>query len=415
MRFHHPKHEGRRVRLAYCQNLHAASETLEGCLEGIRRITLPLRDALAPEGGRFGIGMYLPAAVALPLASADGAAELEELAAFLEEERLDPFTFNAFPYGGFHDFGLKERVFEPTWCEEARVEYTLAVARVAARLNRGERGHVSISTHPGRYGAFEAGELELAAENLGGVVLELAKLEEAGGPRVVLGLEAEPRACAGDTSQLAIQHYRMRAHLAGAVGPELLDRHLGNCLDTCHTAVEFERAGEAVELSTRAPLAKCQLASAITTLSPGKNVEAREGLLALDEPRFLHQTTGRLRPDFPRSSDLSELRAALAEEGSAWLRCDQWRTHFHVPIDLGDLDVPGLTTTREHTREALVLLLTAPARWPGEELHLEIETYTWEILPRAARAPGELVEGLRAEYEEALTGLRLAGWTREGS
>ncbi len=412
MRFHHPQLEGRSVRLAYCLNLHPA-EDLAGCLEGVRRITLPLRDAL-PPAGRFGIGMYLPAAVALQLDSPEGAGALEELAAFLENERLDPFTFNAFPYGGFHRAGLKEGVFEPTWCEARRAGYTLAVARVAAKLNAGSQGHVSISTHPGRHGAFAPGEFERAAENLGRVVLELARIEEAGGPRIVLGLEAEPRACAGDSSALAIQHYRLRGHLAESVGLERLDRHLGNCLDSCHSAVEFERAGEAVELATRAPLAKAQVTNAITLLAPRENVEAREALLALDEERFLHQTTGRLRPVFPRSNDLPELRAELEAEDSPWLRCDQWRTHFHVPVNLTDLGVPGLTTTREHTREILTLLLTAPERWPGDELHLEIETYTWEILPGAARGTGDLVDGLRREYEEVLTGLRLGGWLVEG-
>ncbi|MDE0892729.1 MAG: xylose isomerase, partial [Planctomycetota bacterium] len=158
MLFAHPEHPGRHVRLGYCLNLHAA-ESLSELLGSLRDVTLPLRDRFAPTG-LFGVGMYLPAKLARHLLSEEGAGDLERLRSFLEEERLDPFTYNAFPYGDFQTDGLKERVYEPLWTDAARARYTLDVARLAQLLT-GQvepRSHISISTHGGRYGPWGDGE-----------------------------------------------------------------------------------------------------------------------------------------------------------------------------------------------------------------------------------------------------------------
>ena len=169
----HPDRPDQRVRLAYCLNLHAADD-LAGTLAGIRAITLPLRDRLGGAGS-FGVGMYLPASVALRLATPEGADELEQLRALLEAERLDPFTFNAFPYGGFHAAGLKRAVFAPTWADAERLEFTLAVARIARALGS-ESAHVSISTHSGRFGAWDAGEDERAVAAFRACAAELSAI-----------------------------------------------------------------------------------------------------------------------------------------------------------------------------------------------------------------------------------------------
>jgi len=148
MRFLHPEHPGRAVRLAYCLNLHPA-DTLEGLLEGLRTITLPLRQRLAP-GREFGVGMYAPATLVERLVARDSRRPRDELRGFLREHGLDPFTWNAFPQGGFGAAGLKERVFEPTWADEARGRYTLGVVALACGLHlRGDpeaRWRLSLKT-----------------------------------------------------------------------------------------------------------------------------------------------------------------------------------------------------------------------------------------------------------------------------
>jgi hypothetical protein len=410
MRFEHPDLPGRDLRLAYCLNLHGADD-FAGVLRGMRSITLPLRDRLA-EGGRFGVGMYFPAAIAAHLDSAEGAADRSLLAEFLRDERLDPFTFNAFPYGGFHSAGLKKAVFTPTWFEEDRARYTLAVGRLAAELNAGSGGHVSISTHPGRFGPWEGDEFERSCARLEEVLRAFAAIEADGGPRLRLALEAEPRAVAGDMASLGALLSEIRQTLDPRLGSDLVSAHLGACLDTCHASVEFEDPSDAVTAVSVLPLGKVQVSSAISLLNPGSNALAREELFGLDEPRYLHQTTGRRGTEFVRAMDLPEVQTACADENSPWLQCDEWRTHFHVPIDLERLEGNGLETTRSHALDTLRELLARPESWGSPELHVEIETYTWDILPKSAGGGANLVDGLEREYGPVLECLKEAGWVR---
>jgi hypothetical protein len=404
MLWRHAAHDGRAVRLAYCLNLHPGGTPAE-ILEGLREVTLPLRERLAP-GRTFGVGMYVPAAAAAALAVGEANPAREELRAFLAEHGLDPFTWNAFPYGGFHSGGLKERVFEPTWAEPERVVFTTDVATLAADLaGEPEAGrHLSISTHTGMHSSRVAdGDPDLAERALATVAAGLAGLEEQSGWRTVLSLEAEPRANCNDTAGLAA----LRAELA-AVGPvEVLARHLGTCLDTCHAAVEFEPAAQALANATAhdAPLGKLQFTSALALRDPADDEAGRRALLALDEPVFLHQVTGRSPAGLVRAGDLPEVDPGAER----WRACDEWRCHFHVPVDLAVVD-GGLGTTRAAADELLEAALADPSRWGTDELHLEIETYTWDVLPGSARGTGELVDGLEREYRHVFGRLTAAGW-----
>jgi len=442
LRFEHPERPGRAVRLAYCLNLHPA-ETLVGVVEGMESITLPLAERLGGSQG-FGLGAWLAAAVAVPLAVGE---ETETYASFVREHGLDPFTYNAFPYGGFHRPGLKSGVFRPTWKDTARVVYTQAVAGVAARTwdAAGRRSsHVSISTHPGMFGADVQGraDVEHCADNLARACGLLARLEREKGLRVVLGVEAEPRASCGTTEELADFLALVRERAAAVLVPEqgwsmadadtLVRRHLGACLDACHAAVEFEDAADAFLAATRdgTPLAKLQFSSALELTDPAGNDVARARLLALDEPVYLHQVTGRrANGELLRATDLAEVAERFARgpgSDDGWRDAAPWRCHFHVPVDLGEVGEAGqvgagsergggLGTTRDYADELLALALADPDRWGTDELHLEIETYTWDVLPGEARGAGTLVDGLEREYAHVEARLAAAGWRRAES
>lgn len=424
-------HGAARVRLGYGLNLHAP-RTLAECLAGLTEITLPLRERLDARGA-FGAGMYLPAELAHALAH--DAAQLARLAGFLAEHALDAFTFNAFPFGGFQSDGLKARVFAPAWSERARRDYTLDVARIAAQLNAGRARSVAISTHTGRFGAFDAArgaadparpEEGAAIAHLAQCALEFARLSDAHGVELVLALEPEPRANCGDQAELATFHARLvergarflaREHLvAPARAESVLARHVGTCLDACHAAVEFE---DVRTLRWAGRLGKLQFSSALAVRDPARNPRGRAALLALDEPRFLHQVTGRAGAERVRANDLGEVARACAAGDARWLACDEWRCHFHVPVDLeearGADGAPlGLATTRANADELLTRLLDDPAAATGaeRELAVEIETYTWEVLPDFVRSPARLVDGLEREYRHVFGVLERAGWTR---
>jgi hypothetical protein len=56
----------------------------------------------------------------------------------------------------------------------------------------------------------------------------------------------------------------------------------------------------------------------------------------------------------------------------------EWRVHFHVPIFLSELD--GFATTRPVVEQFLASQRSKPVT-----RHLEVETYTWDVLPEAHR------------------------------
>jgi hypothetical protein len=223
----------------------------------------------------------------------------------------------------------------------------------------------------------------------------------------VLSLEPEPRALSGNTRELASFFERLRE------GADVA-RHLGVCLDACHSAVEFEEPEESVLLATGSgPLGKLQFSSALALADPGRSQASRERLLAMDEPRYLHQVTGFAHGVRCEATDLPELDDHLKGPArESWLACPEWRCHFHVPVDLEELSGTGLATTRAHADRVLGAALAAPERWGVDELHLEIETYTWQVLPGAARGAGAMVDGLAREYAHVMERLASAGWTR---
>lgn len=431
MLFEHPDQPGRGVRLAYCLNLHPADD-FAGTLRGLEEVTLPLAERLGGASLRdgFGVGMWLPGPVALELTADEGHPDLDRLVEFLAEHRLDAFTFNAFPYGEFHGMPVKERVFRPSWQSPERLAYTISVARIAEALRAardtpvGERDHVSISTHTGMYGAWIGGDEDLdgCASTLAEMTLYLSQMESESGLRILLSLEPEPDSLVPDTRRFPGYMERIRTRALEVLGrgeeslrdvvEAIVRRHLGACLDACHAAVEFEEPEQAYANATAAGVAlgKLQYSSALALPDPASNEAGRTRLLAMDEPTYLHQVVGRRAAELLHAPDLPALGTALEEEPSGpWTEADEWRCHFHVPVDRAELG-DGLRTTRPEAEALLARALADPERWGTHELHLEIETYTWDVLPETARGAGSLVDALEREYACVIAQLEAAGW-----
>lgn len=395
MRFVHGAHPGRVVQLGYCMNLHAA-EDLPSLLDSLRQITLPLRERLSLSAAPFAVGMYLPAVLAQQLLAQPAA--VEELRAFLDTAQLDPFSFNAFPYGGFQRDALKAEVYAPDWSQAERAAYTLAIAELALRL-RAPRAHehISISTHAGGFGATLADPIRAATAQLQlkRSAQAIEALAQRAQRRIVLSVEAEPRSNANttvDAAQLVAQAQTTHASL-------------GLCLDACHSAVEFESVELALAaLASVGVLGKLQYSSALVCEEPLHNPQAYAELLAMAEPRYLHQVSGRRGTQRLAWTDLGEL-ASSGPQGAEELRC-----HFHVPVDATQLG--SLTTTRAHASALLQQLLAAPSRWGTHELHVEIETYTWSVLPGAPTQASDLVLRLEREYRTVMGELERSGWVR---
>lgn len=377
--------------LCYCSNIHAGEswpEVSASLDEYIPAVRAALEgDGLLAPGQAFGIGLRLSA-------QAVAALEMEAaLAAFQSQlDRLHAYvsTINAFPYGRFHGARVKEKVYLPDWRSAERLDYTAGAARILARLLApGEAG--SISTVPGafRFGLEEADSSRIAHQLQQAVVL-LRDLEASSGRRIILALEPEP-ACLLETSGDALdffQHHLLNApacaRLAGMAGVNrsqaeaLTRRHLGICYDVCHAAVGFEDPASGLARLAAAGIAvpKLQLSNALRI--PEMRADLLPALAALEQGVYLHQVVVRGRTmggqDLQHYRDLSEAQTAFA--------CGQargeWRIHCHVPLFL---DQAGSFHSTQAQLRAALAALPDMARPPL----LEVETYTWDVLPPAFR------------------------------
>jgi sugar phosphate isomerase/epimerase len=363
--------------LTYCLNIHPTrnwAETRAALTGPVARV----RAALAPDAP-FACGLRLSAETLGELAAPAARAALREI---LAAQDLRPVTMNGFPYGPFHGVRVKEQVYLPDWRAPARVAYTNGLADLLAELNP-EGAFVSLSTVPGAFrGEAAAAEAATMAANMLRVAAHLVALERATGRQVALAIEPEP-CCLLETvaetvaffeehlfSDAAVRTLAAATGLSRAAAAEALPRHLGLCYDVCHAAVEFEDAAGSLGALRAAgvPVHKLQLSSALRIAEGG--AAARAALAAFDEPTYLHQLVAR-SPDgtLRRFADLGPALAPGGAPDGA-----EWRVHFHVPVFLERL--PRFDTTQPFLREVLALHRAAPV-----SRHLEVETYTWDVLP----------------------------------
>jgi hypothetical protein len=161
------------------------------------------------------------------------------------------------------------------------------------------------------------------------------------------------------------------------------------CFDVCHQAVAFEDVGQSIASLDAAGIRinKIHITCAIELRDPATNREARAALAEYAEPRYLHQTKARTSDG--RVLTQFDLDPSFALEPPAdFLAAPIWRTHFHVPVDAERLG--PLATTRAELRATL-----AAVRRLSYAPHLEVETYTWDVMPGSGSR--DLVDGLTRE------------------
>jgi sugar phosphate isomerase/epimerase len=382
------------LHLAYCLNIHPGESWAEK-LAVIRDKTARVREFVAP-GQWFGLGLRLSAQATKELA-ADSGLRHAALDAFAEHQ-FYPFSVNAFPYGRFHAGSVKEDVYAPDWRRLERRDYTFAVADVLAGwLPEGVDG--SISTVPGSFKGWIEDEADVAAmaTNLGAVAAYLAALREDTGREIHLGLEPEP-SCYLETTAETVSFFKDMLWTTGVEevkrirrcytneAEELMRRHLGVCFDTCHVALQFEDPLEALRTYRREGIriSKVQLSAALMTGGAPADWSA---LRPFAEGVYLHQVKSRLVDGNIRS--WIDLPLALADdEGREGIQ--ETRVHFHVPLFFkgnGPLASTVSTLSPDFFRE-----LRARAT-----SHVEIETYTFDVLPPEMHA-GDVVNSISREY-----------------
>lgn len=360
------------MQLSYCTNVHPA-EDLDGVIRQLRDYAGPVRRRAGLDV--LGVGLWLPAGLAGRLARSD--ADLALLREVLTEQGLQIHTLNAFPYGGFHNEVVKTDVYIPTWAQRERLQYTLECASVlAGLLPDGVPG--SISTLPLAWRTpWNRDDDDAAVRAFAELSEGLRTLKECTGKTVRIAVEPEP-GCVLDTVS------DVTAWLAAGVSRGIDPDYIGLCVDTCHLAVSFADPAEAVRGVGAAGLrvVKIQASAALHVSTPSGN-PARRALEAFAEPRYLHQVR-ELEPDGTvlTADDLPQALGELPGRGP-------WRVHFHMPLHL--VPAPPLETTAAVLQAAVAEAGALPY---AEEVHLDIETYTWSVLPGKHT---DLVEGIAGE------------------
>jgi sugar phosphate isomerase/epimerase len=394
------------VHLTYCTNVHPG-ESLGEVEQALRSHVAPVRRALGVK--RFGVGLRLAARAAEQLDHPDA---LRSFKALLDELGLYVFTLNGFPFGAFHNQRVKEHVYEPDWRSEERLQYSNRLARLLAQLlPSGMNG--SISTVPlGFRNTVGSNDEPKLVANLLRHVAFLHELREQSGCTLTLALEPEPH-CRLETLAEAVdflergpfgaagvQDLARETGLSPGQAEQSLRRQLGVCLDACHMTVEYEEPA-----STLSQLTSRGIAIAKLQISAGLRCELT-GKASLDEPLlselstfaddvYLHQVVERRGAQLFRYLDLPEaFRAYRADDDGA---PREWRVHFHVPVFMNTLG--RFSSTRTDLQQLLALQRQKPF-----SSHLEVETYTWQVLPEAVR-PASLSEALVNELSWTLSEL----------
>jgi len=369
--------------MPYCLNVHPG-ETLESVREAIATRAATVKRAVAPDRP-YPLGLRLSAVAAAELATQDRV--LEEFADFLGQGGFEVSGVNGFPYGAFHGQAVKAAVYEPDWSTPERLKYTGRLATVLSALLP-EGGCGNISTVPLAYKSrdLEAGARKAAvhARQIALLAEFLDTLRKEEGREIVLALEPEPD-CVLDNIDDTVAWFEEQLLYEGArwlsagkrssreEAEALLRRHVGVCLDTCHFAVVFEDPLTALSRleSSGIRVARVQLSAALRcTVSD----EALLRLRAFIDPVYLHQT--RVRLPLGRFAAWPDLDAATLAAAQSHQGCEL-RTHFHMPLYYdGDGTLESTNTVLDAEFFAHVVARDYP---------IEIETYTFDVLPTGMR------------------------------
>jgi len=371
--------------LSYCTNIHTGEHWNE--LFPLLQAHVPkIKERVSPDAA-FGLGLRASNNSICALRSP---AELAALKQWLAQTDTYIYTVNGFPYGTFHGAKVKADVYRPDWSTRERLDYTCAIADVLAALQPPDN-FGSISSVPGTFREWaDPGTCKSIVSNLLRCVAHCMSLKQRTGVTIAVALEPEP-ACMLETVDDVLEFFTRSLYTSSSVeqlasmsnsdknvAEKALREHLGICYDVCHAAVEFEDPLQGIQTMQQAgiPVIKLQLSSALrlTNINP----LTLGALQAFDEPVYLHQVVQQQADSLQRFTDIPQAMAAHEEAKKASDDEAEWRVHFHVPVFLDSLE--HFSTTQH----ALVSVLKAHAKTPIAP-HLEVETYTWDVLPEQYR------------------------------
>jgi hypothetical protein len=398
------KIDKQQTHLTYCTNIHPGEEWNQ-VFTNLQQYVPTLKSRLA-SNKPFGIGLRLANVATEELLQGN---TLIDFKAWLEEHELYVFTLNGFPYGGFHHQVIKDQVYAPDWSKQERLDYTLRLVNILAELlPTGMEG--SISTLPLSYkpwfseGNTQASLFQTTTLHIAQAVVEMVRIHQDRGKLIHLNLEPEPDGLIENGVEVVdyFQNYLL------PIGGEYLVKHLGIsqetaeeyllqhvriCYDTCHFAVEYENPAKVFEQfqAVGIQVGKIQISAALQLSIPSDiqlRSEVIEKLRPFAESTYLHQVIAREADGSLHNYPDLQVALPSLEDTTAV----EWRVHFHVPIFIRDYEL------FQSTQDDIVTVLNLLEVYPCN--HLEIETYTWEVLPDKMKL--DLLASIEREYEWVL-------------
>jgi hypothetical protein len=382
--------------LTYSTLVHPA-DNWEQLWDSLQTFVPKVKARVSPHAP-FGVCVRLAAPTADLLVA--NRAERDKLKRFLADHDLYIYTANAFPYGAFKGTVVKEQVYEPDWRTEARTQYTINVADILSDIGS-DTVPPSIQTAPLGFKPNVTGPDVIASytEHVLRVAAHLIQIEARTGRLITLAIEPEPH-CFLETTDETVAYFTQHLY-SGAAATRLaqlaalpiseahvaLRRHLGIVFDIGHQAVGFEHIPTSLQKLVDAGIPIFKLQEVAAMHIPEVTQASVDALAQFAKTVYLSQTVQKKDGQITKFLNLEDAFAAWKSDPGP----REWRTHFHVPVFLEDLG--AFRTTRFALEDALKVHKATPL-----SRQLEIETYTWDVLPDHLKT-GDIVDYVCREIE----------------
>jgi hypothetical protein len=374
--------------LTYCSNIHPG-EKWEDHFLALQENLPYIKKQLSPDKP-FGLGLRVANDASVALSNPEKLAEFKN---WLQQEDIYVFVINGFPYGGFHHTVVKDNVHTPDWTSGDRLAYTIRLFRILAQLlPAGMEGGVSTPPLSYRLWWKTDEEKQKATHEATAHILvlldELIAIKTQTGISLHLDIEPEPDGIL-DSMDDFVNWYRDILLPSGIIyltekygldadqSKEIIFTHIQLCYDICHAAVGYEAPEDVLESleETGIRVGRIQISSALKVdFSSNKEIK-RKAIETFDEPVYLHQVVA-------RNNDLSKTHYPdLPEAIADWNENqEEWRVHFHVPLFIESYGM------LDSTQSEIVKTLAIHQKKPFSTF-LEVETYTWGVLPEDIQKP----------------------------
>jgi hypothetical protein len=374
--------------LTYCSNIHPGEKWADH-FQALRDNLPFIRRQLAP-GQSFGLGLRVANEASVELSKPEVIGAFKQ---WLGENDIYVFVINGFPYGGFHNTVVKDDVHTPDWTTGDRLAYTKRLFNILAALLPADM-HGGVSTPPLSYRLWWKTEAEkqqateTATDHVLELLDELIHIEKTTGKLLHLDIEPEPDGLLDNTDDFVnwyanillpkgIIYLVEKYNIDGATAQELILRHIQLCYDICHAAVGFENPEDILDSLNEVGIkvGRIQVSSALKVNYTSEREIKVKAIESFDEPVYLHQVVARHADG--NKTHYPDLKEALLDWNESH---EEWRVHFHVPLFVNTYGV--LDSTQGDIVKTLGIHRNAPF-----SSFLEVETYTWGVLPEDMQKP----------------------------